>query len=239
MGVVAAVALLVAVPISTGAVGGGTLTPATVVTIKAPFKGIPQQGFEWITDSTCGSKATDPNAPSFNMTTGTFHGTANATQVACGSTAALTESGVLGGLESAGNVTFHTTTGKHTVRIFWTVVYTATLHAHGTTTQKATADAEVTLNAEVEDEQNFSSFSPVSPTIYANVTQSGSYSQQVTEKATLVITGTFVAGHTYLITSYISAFAAAETGVGTGSAYATLNVANGGNHATLTSITIA
>ena len=238
MGAIVAAILVVAVPVSSGVAGAGALAPAATTTLKAPYKGVGQQGFQWISDGPCGAKASDPVMPSFNMTTGEFRGTANVTQTSCGKTNDSADAAILGGLASESKATFTATTGLHTIKISWTIVYTPTLTAHPTTGNLAVAESYVAVWGEVNDLTNSTSFVPSTTFVVTNVSTSGTVSHQGTDKATITLKLSLVAGHTYAVQTYVEGLVLAETSSGTSSAYANLNLATLGNHATLTSITI-
>jgi len=242
LGAVLAALLVVLVPLGTGAAAEGQLVTAATVTIKAPYSGGPQQAAEWLSDGTCGVKSSFPTSPTFNMTSGTFHGSANATATSCGKFNDTMEAGVFGGLGADSLVKMTTTTGKHTVRFYWTIVYTVTLTAHLGSKAIAEAESVLTLYAEVSDVANGSSFFPTSSWTVTNTSLTGTYTHQVTEHAVIAVTGSFVAGHTYALISYVTGFAVSLVTVANGgtaaTAWANLNIGTAGNHATMTSITV-
>jgi hypothetical protein len=237
-GAFVAVVLVLMVPVGTPMSHDGILVPASTTTFKAPYKGAPQQAFEWVSDGTCGAKESATPAPSFNMSNGMFRGTINGTAAGCGSFNDSVEVAELGGLSTAGEIAFTTTTGSHTVRAYWTLVYTPTLTAHATKTAYASSSSAIFLYANILDLTNGTQFGQTVPFVVDNSTNSSTISHQSTAKATLVVTGKLVAGHRYAIQSWIEAFVFVFASPGAKTAYGTLNLATSGNHAILNDVTL-
>lgn len=211
-------------------------THASSVTLTKPYAGT-TIGVGLFFTQGCGSTVSLLATPSFNLTTGVLTQGAGAATKSCGSALSVVDFTL--GEEFESSHTFSTTTGKHTVSVFWNLKYKVSLAAKsGGKGQKAEAVAEVVTEAYLYNlTTGYTTVFAGSSASYVNTSSPTTHSYTVSISDTNA-TVPFVAADTYEVETDVATLVLAEVTAGKCTASASLNMGTSGEQATLTSIVI-
>lgn len=229
---VAAILMVMLVVISP--LAAGTPTAAKSVTLKAPYSGASTAGGGWSAVG-CGTNFKTLLLPFFNLTTGVYKSSQNATAKSCGSGNSSVTLDSMGIFETQ---PFTTTTGNHTVSANWAFSFTVTLAAHsGGAGQRASSYAQLWAWSLLFDNTNGSIFiGGYGVVTYDNTSTPTTHSYALK----IICSATFhlVAGHKYSFETIVEVYSYAFASPGKSTASAGVNIGTAGKHATLTSIVI-
>jgi hypothetical protein len=233
-------AVLLSLLVVVGPLAGAMPVRASVV-YKAPFSGTPI--FENVTEDTGCAHATLIQGAAFNFTKGIAKGNANttaSTASACNSPY-LNNTGVAEAIAGMSSQQFVATAGSHTVTVVWHLIWAVSLRASRTgSAGYLQTETEIEAVSQVYDSTT-STWSKAAEWTSINETNgSGSLHYHGNAVVTLTLTGNYTANEIYSVVTAIEVISGAVASPSTSKAYATadLNVASGGNKATLESFSV-
>ncbi|MCI4321686.1 MAG: hypothetical protein L3K05_05215, partial [Thermoplasmata archaeon] len=208
-------------------------------TLRAPFAGLPYLGSTTSTEG-CQVATSVPNAPAMNLSSGRATASVKSHASACASATGRD------GAESIAYFGLYTTSftmssGPHNITLHWRVTWTATVTARPLPAVAFYPSAETYLTLEnyLDDSTNGTFLNPSNGWHASSVTFNGSSTSHHSAAVTIFFNQTLVAGHHYIVYSWLAASTLIFVpDTGRSIAAASLDVATHGNGATLTSIVL-
>jgi hypothetical protein len=232
--------VLVSVTLLTPSVAAGSVG-ATPKIESAPFSGTPLALRELFSEG-CGT-ATLPHGPTFDFGSGVGRGEANATansSSAC-STPVISNIGEAVSWFGLSTLNFTKSTGLHTIKATWDLQWTVSLHASqaGSSTGGFQTACVLGVLVEIFDVTTDNGVGSNEWSKVVNRTGDTSLNVVSTKSLTLGLNYTFNGSDVYTFQTVVEYEAAVETAQGatTGQGSASINLATGGDKATLVSIT--